>query len=73
MYLVLAPRYTTSRTCPDAEHSSDPTVAPGSLSAIFSGRIVNACSSPLICRATEPSRTFDTPTNPATKPVAGAS
>ena len=30
MYLVTAPRYTTSRTCPDAEHPSGLTGEPGS-------------------------------------------
>src|SRR5437773_441435 len=41
--------------------------------AIFSGRIVNAWSEPAIVCATVPSRTLDTPTNPATNPVAGRS
>ena len=40
---------------------------------IFSGRIVTACGRPTIAAATSPSSTFDTPTNPATNPVAGRS
>ena len=73
MYRVMAPRYTTSRTWPDAEQWSGPTGAPGSSITIFSGRIVKAWSIPVTACAARPSRTFDTPTKPATNPVAGRS
>ena len=53
--------------------SSASGVRSGSTIAIFSGRIVNALVSPVTAEAAVPSSTFDTPTNPATNPVAGRS
>ena len=73
MYRVVAPRYTTSRTWPVAVQESPSTAASSSLIAIFSGRIVKGCGSPAIAAAVSPSSTLETPTNPATKPVAGRS
>jgi hypothetical protein len=73
MYRVIAPRYTTSRTRPVAVHRDSPTSASRGTIAIFSGRTVNAWSLPVIRYAASPTRTFDTPMNPATNAVAGSS
>ena len=56
---------------PVADCSSGPTVASGSPSWIFSGRIVKVPARPTTCRATSPVSRFEVPTKPATNAVAG--